>query len=1017
VTSGRDDFVGRAAERAELATAFATGRGGLVLVAGEAGVGKTRLITESLLGATGPVVWGTCWPGDGAPAFWPWTQVLRSCLASDGGQDAGAAARLLGDGTADTGEASRFLLFESVVDLLRSVAPDEGLVVVLDDLQWADEPSVRLLTFAARALDTSGVRLVGAYRDDEVRSDHALSRCIGELAGSVRHVRLRGLDIDGLGSLATMYIDEAMDLDQLSQLHALTGGNPFFVREVLALAEGRGDVVGQLRVPAGVRAVIELRLARLSNTCDDVLRCAAAIGTDFEVNDVAAAIGSSIDEALDTLDEAVEARIVTVDPSHPGRFRFAHDLLRETLYEAMAPAARVRTHARLAAALSAHDGGVAAAALAHHLVGAVPLVERTRAVEAARHAGQDAMRVHAHEEAVEWFTRALSLLRADEGDELEALRLLLALGEARARGSDLPRARDAYVQAASIARRRGRAHDLAAAALGLGAGLGGFEITMFDEVQISLLEEALRTVDSSDSALRARLLARLSVAVSFVAEDSRRHELIDEAVAMARRLGNASVLGHALAAHCDAIAGPSHIGERRDEATEIVALGLAAGEPQLELLGRRLLIVALLELGEMVEADTQIRAFSATAEAVREPLYRWYVPLWRGMRALMAGRIDDSAAHCEEAAALGALADSRNAVMLTLTQRWVRLRVEGKLAEAATLMEEKGPEVFGQLIGTYAVGALSQLHLGAPQTARSLLREYTADLRRVPMDAEWLPTMAQLAEVAAGVDDPAAAAVLDEAMAPFDGSVVVEGIGAAVYGTLGGYRAPLARLLGRRDESRDLESAAAAAAERLGLMSTPQVLPGPSSVRDRPTDRTAAATRDDDIWELTFGGVTGRVPDGKGMRDLAALLASPGQEVHVSDLTGGGEPRPAARGRGDALLDRRALAEYKRRLDELDADLAEAEAHHDEGTVAKLATERDFLLAELAAASGLGGRRRRLGDDVDRQRKAVRARLRDAITRIDSVHPDLGRHLTRAVRTGAFCAYDPEVPVAWTVRL
>ena len=116
------------------------------------------------------------------------------------------------------------------------------------------------------------------------------------------------------------------------------------------------------------------------------------------------------------------------------------------------------------------------------------------------------------------------------------------------------------------------------------------------------------------------------------------------------------------------------------------------------------------------------------------------------------------------------------------------------------------------------------------------------------------------------------------------------------------------------------------------------------------------------------------------------------------------------------MLDRRALAEYKRRIDELHADLAEAEANHDGGRIAKLASERDFLLDELSAAAGLGGRHRRLGDDVDRQRKAVRARLRDAIGRIEAVHPELGRHLARAVRTGAFCAYDPEVPVDWTVR-
>jgi hypothetical protein len=315
------------------------------------------------------------------------------------------------------------------------------------------------------------------------------------------------------------------------------------------------------------------------------------------------------------------------------------------------------------------------------------------------------------------------------------------------------------------------------------------------------------------------------------------------------------------------------------------------------------------------------------------------------------------------------------------------------------------------------VGALSQLHLGAPENARSLLREFTTDLRRVPMDAEWLPTIAQLAEVAAGVGDRPAAAVLDEAMAPFDRSVVVEGIGAAVYGTLGSYRAPLARLLGREEESRALEAAAAAAAGVIGLIGRPQVqVSSPIHIQVAPAHTPATAIRDGNTWELTFGGAVGRVRDSKGMRDLAALLATPGTELHVADLSGGAPPRPAARTAGDNVLDRRALVEYKRRIDELDADLAEAEAHHDLGRTARLAEERDFLLHELAAATGLGGRPRKLGDDVDRQRKAVRARLRDAIERVEEAHPDLGRHLGRAVRTGTFCAYDTEVPVAWTVR-
>ena len=215
--------------------------------------------------------------------------------------------------------------------------------------------------------------------------------------------------------------------------------------------------------------------------------------------------------------------------------------------------------------------------------------------------------------------------------------------------------------------------------------------------------------------------------------------------------------------------------------------------------------------------------------------------------------------------------------------------------------------------------------------------------------------------------------------------------------------------------------AATAAASRLGLAAAPRGLdqptePGRGSA-DSGDHRVAVASREADLWTLTFAGRTGRVRDSKGIRDIATLLANPGLGVHVSELVSpDATGRAAVSSRGAVALDRRALTEYRRRLAELNDDLAEAEEHHDEGRAAKLVAEREFLLAELTGAVGLGGRTRRLGDDVDRARKAVRARVRDAITRIEVVHPELGRHLDRAVRTGTLCSYDPETPVRWTVR-
>ena len=560
MTSGSDLFVGRATELAELAAILQDRQGGVVLVAGQAGIGKSRLVAEALRQAASAVVSGSCWQGDGAPAFWPWTQVIRECVGSEAGaawrdgRDASVdevVALLPGEARpASIADASRFRLFDGVTRLVQAVAAGEGLAVVFDDLQWVDEGSARLLGFAVRALHDQRVVFVGTYRDDEVGPDHPVAMLLAELAGHVRHVALTGLDADGLSLLAHAQLgrDDTLAAELVPDLHRLTGGNPFFAREVLALIRGRPQASGHLQVPAGVRAVIERRMARLSNGCDDTLKVAAVIGTSFSLNDLAAAMGQSVADVFGLLGEAVDAQIAVVDHGTPGGLRFAHDLLRETIYESMTPANRVAVHARVADALDGRPGASpAAATLAHHLIRAIPLVDRARAVAAAMRAGNDAMAVLANEEAGEWFERALSLIRADTVDETDAIGPLLALGEARLRASELARARDAFVEAASIARRHGRSDDLARAALGLGAGLGGFEITLFDHVQIELLEEALRAVDPADSPPRVRLLARLSVALSFVAEE-RRLDLSSEAVAMARRLGDESALGYALAA-------------------------------------------------------------------------------------------------------------------------------------------------------------------------------------------------------------------------------------------------------------------------------------------------------------------------------------------------------------------------------------------------------------------------------------------------------------------------------------
>jgi tetratricopeptide (TPR) repeat protein len=1035
VTGGLGHFVGRGHELALLRTALPpAGAGAVVLVAGDAGIGKTSLISETLRDTSVTTVWGSCWDGTGAPALWPWIEVIRGCLATPGGEtwqrsDDVAVPEVLGllpEHGSSTPATSRFMLLDGIARLLDAAASPTGLAVVLDDLHWADAGTLSLLAFLVRRLRAAPVSVLGTFRDVEVGADHPLTMLLAELGGRVQVLPLDGLPVDDLQRLSGNDPGAVLSGDDATALHRLTGGNPFFARELLALrrADATGRPIDAGRLPPGVQAVVERRLTHLSHGCADVLRGAAVLGPVIVPEDLAAVTGLEPVDVVERLAEAEAARVV-VGGASAGTgtgWRFAHDLLRQTIYTATSPTVRAELHARAGDVLAARPGAqtTLAPAIAHHLLAAVGAGDPLAAVEAALRAGEQAQAVMADAEAAAWFERAAALARARSLDATTVLAALLSLGEARLRHGDLPRARAAYLEAAAIARETDRPDDLARAALGLGAGLGGFEVRMFDETQITLLEEALTAIGPAATTRRAQLLARLSIALSFVAEHDRRRSLADEAVAVARRLGDQATLGYCLAAWCDAVAGPTHSEARAAAAREVVDLATAAGDPRLELLGRRLLLVALLELGDVAGADEQIAAYERTPLAGREPLYRWYLPLWRGMRALMAGQTDECERWTAEADVIGTAAHSDNAAMLVLTQRWVRHRVEGDLMGAGGLLEGEGTAIFGPLPSVLPFTVLRDLLLRRTDVAAASYRSMLDALLRAPEeDAERLPALAQAVEAVLAFGDRDGAARLEPVLAPFDDRVVIEGIGAAVYGPLGHYRALLLDLLGRSDEARELRVRVAELDSALGLQARPEMLRPAAEDRPERAAELSAATleRDGEVWALTFAGRTVRVRDTKGLRDLAVLLARPGEEVHVRDLaTTDAAGQAAMFLAGTEVLDRQAIAAYRRRLADLDEDLDEAEAHHDEGRIARVATERDFLLAELAGGLGLGGRPRRVADDVDRARKAVRARLRDAIGRVGALHPDLGAHLTESVRTGTRCAYSPAAPVTWTVR-
>ena len=1003
----RPPFVGRETQLGALksaADAAELGESVVVLVAGEPGIGKTRLVAELASRISARTVWATGWEGDGTPAYWPWRQVVRAIGEDDERAMADAIARLDGLGSAESGANPRFQLFDAVAAGLANASSAQPLMLVLDDLHWADEGSIRMLQFLARDTRPRRLAIIGTYRDTDLDSAHPLAIGLAELVRDGLHLSLGGLGPRDVATLvASVEVASPGVAGTVARLHRQSGGNPFFLWQLLQLETDGAPG----SAPGSVRAVVSRRLDRLPGASRDTLAAAAVLGTEFGVTLVATVIGRGSSTVLTDLTEAESAGLVT--RTSEGEFGFVHALVREVLYTGLDVTVRASRHQRAAAALEARYGDARPAEIAHHLFAASLGQPDERCVSYAVRAAEQSWEISAYDEAGHWYGRALEAL--EPGDPREG-ELLLHRGESRLAAGDLSDARAAYERAGALARATGDAEQLARAALGLGAGLGGFEVQLLDPLQVDLLEEALAALGSEPSAMRAWVLARLSVALSLMAEESRRRSISAEAVAVARVTGDLRALGYALAAHCDVTSGPDYCDDRVAASAEIVRLGAETGDRPLEVLGLRLRIVALLEIGDIGAADGAIDRFALIAERLRQPLYRWYVPLWRGMRALMRGELAAAAQYCTDAEQIGGQATSGNALALTFTQWWVRQRYEGRQADAGLAMVDLLSQVSADPRFTAGPRAVIAALIGDEAKARALLAEWLASgLPDRIRDSEWLPESAQLAQVAVAAGARDAATRLYADLRPYAHRFCVEGIGAAFTGSVAWYLGQLAGFLGRAAEAEAYAVQARAAHARSGLIVDPPPLGGTIQPTAPVPETGAALAWEGATWTVSWSGKTARVRDSKGLRDLAVLLSRPQHEVHCLELVGGSDvgesPGPA--------LDQQARRAYEARIRDLQSDIDEARELGDAGRAERAEDELDALVRQLAEAFGLSGRARTTGSAAERARSAVSWRIRAAVRNLTAVHPELARHLQNAVRTGTWCSYRPETAVEWRI--
>ncbi|MCI0794176.1 MAG: protein kinase, partial [Chloroflexi bacterium] len=432
-------FVGRHAEMGELKAALEdalSGRGRLVTLVGEPGIGKTRTALELATYAglrQAQVLWGRCYEEQGMPPYWPWVQAIRSYvrdhdpeqIRAEMGAGAAEIAEVVSDvrerlpdlptaPVLDNPEQARFRLFDSITAFLRTASRTQPLVLVLDDLHWADQPSLLLLQFVARELGGARLLIIGTYRDMELSRQHPLAEALGELTRErlFQRVVLRGLSQEDVGRFIEMTSGNQAPRGLVEAVHSQTEGNPLFVTEIVRLLVQEGELSAEkvretdswtIRIPEGVREVIGRRLNRLSQRCNEALTVASVLGREFTMAQLRPLVEEVTEDRLfEILEEALAARVIEELPQSVGRYQFTHALIQETLAEELSLTRRVRLHARIAEALEqlyGDDTESHAAELAHHFAQAEAMTGPEKLVRYSLQAGERALAAYAYEEA------------------------------------------------------------------------------------------------------------------------------------------------------------------------------------------------------------------------------------------------------------------------------------------------------------------------------------------------------------------------------------------------------------------------------------------------------------------------------------------------------------------------------------------------------------------------------------------------------------------------------------------
>jgi class 3 adenylate cyclase len=845
-------FVGREAEVRDVRAAVdaaVSGRGRLVMITGAAGVGKSRLASEvatyaNLRGAQ--ILVGRGLGDEGAPAYWPWIQVIRAFVED---RDGGTLSGVMGIGAADIAqvvpevrsrmpelpepaiaepEQARFRLFDAVAGFLANAARAKPLIVVLEDLNWADKPSLLLLQFVARALPDMRMLLVGTVRDDELEEDHPLTDLLAEFGRSrgFSRIRLLGLSRDEvremLEATARQSLDSTEERALLRAVYEESKGNPYFVEEIVRHLIESGSIyrrggrwvtdakrIEDLGIPAGIREIIRQRLSRLSQDCRRTLAGAAVIGREFhrEILELTAddETGTAASRVLAHLDEALRADVIRADGDDSGRYVFDHPVMREILYEEFDPAERVALHDQIGNALERfyeEDLEPHVGEIAHHLAAGAQAGDPGKAMDYAWWAGERAASLHAYQDAAKHYERALELFERSGDEEPERrCELLIALGDARWRAGETATARGSYRQAAGLARKIELADAYARAAVGYGGGAGGFGVAdKPDQPLVGLLRTALELLPERDSSLRVRVMSRLAVELYLTDDTAERESLAEEAVAIAERIGDPRITLLALYSRQWARTGPDDLDSQLETADDLVARARALEDREMEFRGHHFRMHALLQLGDIAGAEAEIAACKRIAERSHQPYFMWHAENFAAMHALMEGRFAEGEEHAQRALAYGQRGHGEMAVVVfgahAFFINWATGTI-GQLAEGGEGLATTYPRSAWPAALTLVYAEAGEREKAA-RTFGKLSREGFRGIRR---DANSVTALVSLSFSCHYLGDAESAAVLYEMLSPYRDRCISILFGSAFLGSNQQFLGLLSATMGRWDEA------------------------------------------------------------------------------------------------------------------------------------------------------------------------------------------------------------------------